>query len=415
MDREIELSTRRRRTIRKLVIGVGALAVAAGVIAVASDWLRPSLKLSRTRIGVVERGNLEATLNASGTVIPAYERVVSCPVDARIERVLLKPGQVVEVGTEILELDTSTTRLELERLEERLDRNANDRLQRRLELEERISALESTIESKRLDREIARFRLDQKNKLWDEGLIAEEEVKEAEVTVKKAEIELRRFTEEIVAEERLNEAKLERLALDAGILRKERDDTRRQLELATTGAPVAGVLTFVFEDEGATVPRGEVLARIAGLESFRIEARVSDAYASRLAVGQDAHVVIDGERLPARVAEVLPTIEAGTIGFTVDLNEASHDLLRHNLRVDVLVVTGRRSDVLKAPRGPYIRGGGERHRVFVVEEDRALRTDVTIGLTGYEYYEIVDGLEEGDRIVLSDVRDYLHANKVRLR
>lgn len=417
MDREIDISVRRRRLVRRIGTAIGVVVAAAALLIVVSDWLRPSIKRSRARFGVVQRGNLEATLTASGTVIPAYERVISCPVDARVERVLLQPGQFVEEGTEILELDTSTTRLQLDRLEEQLAQNSNDRLQRRLELEEKILELESRIESQRLDLEIARFRLDQKRRLRDDGLIAEEEFKEAEVTVKKTEIELRRLDEEVVAEERLNEARLERLALDGSILRKERDDARRQLRLANTAAPVAGVLTSVFEEVGAAVGRGEVLARIADLESFRVEAKVSDAYAARLDVGQDVHVLIGDDRLAARVSGILPTIEEGTIGFTVDLADASHELLRHNLRVDVLVVTGRRADVLKAPRGPYIRGGGDQHRVFVVdsESQSALRTDVTIGLAGHEFYEVVNGLVEGDKVIISDVRDYLHANQVRLK
>ena len=415
MDREIDIGVRRRRTGKRIVLVTGILLAVTALAVVASDWLRPSIKRARTRIGVVERGNLEATLLASGTVIPAYERVISAPVGARVERVLRRPGEFVREGEEILELDTSATRLELERLEERLAQNRNDRLQRRLELEEKVSKLESTIESQRLDAEIARFRLEQKQKLWDEGLISEEELKEAEVAVKKADIELARNMEAVVAERRLNEAKLERLELDASILRKERDDASRQLELATTAAPVSGVLTSVVEEEGTAIGQGDVLARIADLDSFRVEAKVSDAYAARLGVGQDVNVLVDDDRLPGRVAGISPTIEQGTIEFTVDLDDASNDLLRHNLRVDVLVVTGRRADVLKAPRGPYIRGGGDRHKVFVVDSDRALRTEVTLGLVGHEYFEIVDGLEEGDEIIISDIRNYLHASQVRLK
>jgi HlyD family secretion protein len=115
------------------------------------------------------------------------------------------------------------------------------------------------------------------------------------------------------------------------------------------------------------------------------------------------------------VSGILPTVEEGTVRFNVDLDEASHPLLRHNLRVDVLVVTGRRKDVLRVPRGPYIRGGGDRHAVFVVDDDHALRTDVTIGLAGHEFYEVVDGLEEGDEVIISDVRNYIHANRLRLK
>lgn len=415
MDREIDIGVRRRRAAKKIAVALGAVGATLGLAVFGASWLRPTIQRSRVRIAHVERGSLEATLSASGTVVPAYERVLSCPVDARVERVLHKSGEVIREGQEILELDTSATRLELERLEERLAQNRNDRLQRRLELEERVSEIESRIDAQRLDGDIERFRLEQKKKLWGEGLIAEEELREAEVAVKKAEIELRRATESVVAERRLNEAKLERLALDASILRKERDDTARQLELATTAAPVSGVLTSVIEDEGASVARGSVLARIADLDSFRVEAKVSDAYAARLGVGQEVAVLVDDDRLPGRVAGISPTIEEGTIRFDVALQDASDQRLRQNLRVDVLVVTARRADVLKAPRGPYIRGGGDRHRIFVVDADRALRREVTLGLVGHEFYEVVDGLQEGDEIIISDVRDYLHARQVRLK
>jgi len=415
MDREIDSTVRRRRWIRRIVVGVVAVAVGAGLIVVAADWLRPSVKRSRARIGLVERGNLEATLTASGTVIPVYERVLSSPIDARVERVLLEPGDVVERGAKILELDTSATRLQLERLEEQLAQNHNDRLQKRLELEEKISSLESRIETQRLDLEIAHFRLDQQQQLWDDGLVAEERLKEAEIAVKKAGIELRQLAEEIIVERRLNEARLERLELDARILRNDRDDVQRQVELATTGAPVAGVLTSVVEDEGTAVRKGDVLARIADLKSFRVEAEVADAYASRLAIGQDVYVLIEDERLPGHVAQIQPTIEAGTVTFNVDLDEPSHSLLRHNLRADVLVVTDQRADVLKAPRGPYIRGGGREHQVFVVGTDRAQRTEITIGLVGHKHFEVVAGLTEGDEIIVSDMENYMHAGEVRLK
>ena len=158
-----------------------------------------------------------------------------------------------------------------------------------------------------------------------------------------------------------------------------------------------------------------MLARIADLKSFRVEAEVADAYASRLEVGQNVWVLIDDERLSGRVAQIQPTIEAGTVTFNVDLDEPSHGLLRHNLRADVLVVTGQRADVLKAPRGPYIRGGGREHLVFVVDTDRARRTEVTIGLVGHKHFEVVAGLSEGDEIIVSDMENYVHTGEVRLK
>ncbi len=415
MDREIGLDVRRARRIRQGLWALATLVAGGSLLVFAADWLRPSLRRSALRTGFVTRGDLDATLSASGTAVPAAERVISSPVDGRVERVLRRPGDVVEEGTEILELDISATRLELERLEERIEQNRIERLQRGLELDGVVAGLKSRIETQRLDLEMARFGLRQKSALWKEGLISQEGLKEAEVAVDKAEITLRHLEAQIAAEKLLNEARLEALAVDAGILAKEREGARRQIRLATTAAPAAGVLTSVFDEEGAAVKRGDVLARVADLRAFRVECRVSDAYASRLEVGQEAWVLIEEIRLPGRVEAILPAVEEGTIRFDVALENPSHARLRQNLRADVLVVTGRRAGALMAPRGPYIQGGGSEHKVFLIEGDRAVRTAVTLGLAGRDSYEVTGGLEEGDEIIISDVREVIHATEIALR
>ena len=415
MDREIDISIRRRRTTRRVLAVAATLIATAGLYALGSHWLRPSVHRSRVRTSPVERGALEATLTASGTVLPAAERVLASPVETRIERVLLRAGQVLEEGDAILELDTSATRLQLGRLEEQLAQNENDLMQQRLELEDRIAGLESRLETQHLDVEIAQYRLEQSHKLDADGLISEQALKQSEIELKKATIQLQRLGEEVEAARRKHDAKVERLALEGSILQKEIDDTRRQLELATTRTPVAGVLTWVADEEGSAVVRGAVLARIADLESFRVEATVSDAYAGRLKQGQTVRVVVDDVSMPAKVTRVLPTVESGAVQFEVELDDPSHPALRHNLRVDVLVATDSRAGVLKARRGPWVGKGGDRHQVFVVRGDRAVRTEVRLGMIGHEFYEVVEGLEEGDEIILSDMRDYLHARELRLK
>jgi len=415
MDREIDPRDRRSRIRRRVFWTLAGVAALGSLYAFASDWLRPSLKRSAIRVGTVTRGSIEATLSASGTVVPAAERTVASPVDGRLERVLRRPGDVVAPGEEILELDTSATKLELERLDEQIAQNRNERGQKELELSQAVAELESRIETQRLDRDMARLRLKQSETLHGEGLLSDDLHEESKVAASKAAITLRQLEDQLAAERRLDEARLEGLDLNRGILEKERADARRRLDLATTAAPVAGVISYVFDQEGAAVGRGDVLARIADLASFRVEARVSDAYATRLAAGQDAWVLMGDEKLAARVDGILPSVEEGTVRFTVALSDPSHAGLRQNLRVDVLVVTGRRENTLLVPRGPFIEGGGSEHEVFVVAGDRAVRTGVVLGLAGHESYEVVGGLREGDSVILSDVRDVIHASEIRLR
>lgn len=412
MDRELDSGFRRERLLRRLGVAVGLVALGAAVFVVLPGWLRPSVERARLRTGVVDRGPVEGTIEASGTVVPAFEKVLSSPVEARVERIRIRPGATVAPGDEILALDTSASRLELDRLDDLLAQKESEREELRLDLEAELAELRSRIESGRLDAEILRYRLEQARNLAAEALLAEEAVREAEVAARKAAIELRQLEESLERTRRTHAARLRGLELDLDILRGQREAGRRELELAGTRADRAGVLTWVTPEEGATVQRGEVLARIADLDSFQVEGTVSDVHAARLAEGLPVRVVVDGEPLAGRLAGVHPTIENGVVRFDVALEEPAHPKLRNNLRVDVLVVTGHRADALRLPRGSF--AGGAMSQVFVVEGARAVRRPVRFGLVGYERVEVVDGLQAGQEVILSDMSDYLHLDALEI-
>ena len=414
MDREIEPSFRRRQVWRRVGWLGASVVLVAAVLLLLPGWLRPSLDRDRLRLGTVDRGPVEGVVEASGTVIPAFEGVLSSPVEARVEKILKRPGEVVRAGDEILKLDTSASRLTFERLEDQLSKKINEQLQLRLALQKELSELRGRIESGRLDAEAASYRAEQNRKLRTDGLVSEQTLRASEVEAKKAKIELTQLEESVRGSQRSTEAQLAGLDLDLAILRKELDEARRQLDLATTRSDRAGVLTWVVPQEGATIQRGEVIARIADLDSFRVEATVSDIHASSLRPGLTARTVLDRKPLVnGRLSQIYPTIENGAVKFTVDLDQPRHPELRNNLGIDVLVVTGSRTNVLRVPKGAFVQGGVIQ-KVFVVEGDRAVRRDVRLGVAGYDHYEVLEGLEAGDQIILSDMKDHLHLAQIRL-
>ncbi len=231
---------------------------------------------------------------------------------------------------------------------------------------------------------------------------------------KKAQIELAQLQESVGGARRSTDAQLDGLELDLATLRKEREDARHLLDLATTRSDRSGVLTWVVLQEGVTVPRGQVIARIADLDSFRVEATVSDVHSSRLHAGQPVRVMLDGKPLAGRLAAIDPTIENGAVKFQVDLDDARHPKLRNNLRLDVLVVTDARASTLRIPKGPFGQGGAA-ERVFVVERDHAVRRSVRFGLSGYDFYEVLDGLAPGEEVILSDMRDFEDLERVKVK
>ncbi|HEV8578917.1 MAG TPA: HlyD family efflux transporter periplasmic adaptor subunit [Thermoanaerobaculia bacterium] len=414
MDRELDASYRYRRLGRKAVWGVGGIALCAAILVLLPGWLRPSVARAEVRTGKVDRGPVEGIVEASGVVIPAFEGALSSPIDARVEKVLKRPGEMVKAGEAILKLDTSTARLELEKIEDQLAKKSNEQRQVRITLEKSLSDLRGQIERQKLDAEASAYRAEQNRKLRADGLVSEQTLKAAEVEAKKAEIELAQLQESVGSARRSTDAQLEGLELDLATLRREREDARRLLELATTRSDRSGVLTWVVPQEGVTVPRGQVIARIADLDSFRVEATVSDVHSSSLHAGQLVRVMLDGQPLTGKLAAIDPTIENGVIKFKVDLDDGRHSKLRNNLRVDVLAVTDTRSNTLRVPKGPFARAGAT-EKVFVVQGDQAVRRTVRLGLSGYEFYEVLEGLDAGEEVILSDMRDFEDLERVTLK
>jgi HlyD family secretion protein len=419
MDRELDRSFRRRRTGRRVIWAAAGVGLVAAVLILLPGWLRPSIRRDQLRTARVERGPVEGVVEASGTVIPAFEGVLSSPIEARVEKILERPGQVVHPGDPILVLDTTASRLDLEKVEADLAKKLNEQQQLRLRLDRSLRDLRGRIETQQLDAEALQYRAEQNRKLRADGLVSEQTLRASEVEARKAQIQLAQLRESVVDERRSTDAQIEGVELDLRTLRQERDEARRQLELATTRSDRAGVLTWTVPQEGATVRRGDVIARIADLASYRVEATVSDVHSSRLSAGLPVRVLIDDRPLSGRLTGVYPTIENGAVKFVVDLDDPRDPKLRNNLRVDVMVVTERRADALRVRTGSRTGSNaadaaGER-QVFVVEGDRAVRRTVRFGLAGDQYEEVLDGLREGDEIVLSDLRDEMDLEQLQIR
>jgi len=414
MDRPLDEGYVRRRRQRTVAMTAGTIIGLVALIGLLNAWLRPGISRSRVRIAAVTEGAIEESISASGTVVPEVERVLSSPVDARIVRIIRRAGDELEAGDPIVELDTREAELSVVRLDQNLAVKANQQSRTRLALARSLADLTSRREIKALELESLRLQVERNHKLAEAGLVSKEVLRQSEVNQARAAIELKQIDAERVAAEQATTTEIEGLDLEMRTLRQERDEAGRQLDLARTRAGAPGVLTWVPAEEGIAVRKGEVIAKIADLTTFRVDATVSDVHAGRLRVGLPAEVRVGEGRLTGSISNILPKIENGIVTFSLRLDEKSSPLLRSNLRVDVVVVTGRKERVVKVPRGPFADGDGSR-QVFVVSGNVAVRTAIELGLASYDDFEVVAGLEPGDRVIVSDMRDYLHLKEVRLR
>ena len=415
MDREIDVTFRRKRLMRRVIGGILSVALVSAFFILGPRLIKPSVARARIRTAKVDTGLIEATITASGTVVPEFERVISSPVNARVLKILKRPGAVLSKGDPILELDLNESRLAVEKLNQQVELKQNQQAKAKLDLENTLIDLQSRWEIKNIEYKASKASTARNRELRRHGLMSEERLREVELLEEKAAFELKQLEESKRNANASTKTQLEGLALEMKTLENERVEAQRQLELATTKSDRHGVLTQVIEEEGATVQKGVVLARIADLSAFRVEATVSDVHANRLSFGQPVRVKVNDElALSGAIARINPTVNNGVITLVISLEDKSNAQLRSNLRVDALIATERKDRVLRIRKGPSLSGEGARD-IFVIRDDVALKTSAKFGVAGVDHYEVIEGLLEGDEVIISDMTDYMHLKEVKLK
>jgi HlyD family secretion protein len=414
MDRAIDPAFASAQKRRRL--GIGAAAISGLVLAFSygPSLLKPSVPRSRVRIEKVDRGPVEASVAASGTVTPELEEVIASPVDARVTRILKRAGDPIKAGQAVLELDLSESALAFERVEHDVQLKRNEQRRCRLDLRRALADLDSTTEAKRLEVESLRARLAQQAELASSGLVSRDGLREAQLNEARAALELQRLVASRSITEEMNKALIDGMNLELSTLEGQRREARRVLDLGSTRAPRDSVVTWTVTEAGALVRRGEPLARLSDLKSFRIEATVSAIQGRSLRPGLEALVRMGKVDLRGEVSTVEPTVRDGVVRLWIRLEQPANAVLRPSLKADVYIVTDRRADAIRVARGPFLTGEGAQD-VFIVRDGGAFRTRVDLGLIGYDAVEISKGVQPGDEMIVSDMTNYLHARELKLK
>lgn len=414
MDRPLEKKVIRARRVRYVTRSAIAL-IAVLVIAVAARSLvSPSVRRSTLRTARVDRGPVEATLTASGVVVPVVEHVITSPIDTRVLRVHKLPGAAVEAGEAIVDLDVGPAKLAVETLDDEIALKRNEQVRTRLELETTLADVAKKCSIKELELQSLQYAAAQSRALVERGILAENTARKAETDVERARIELQQLVQSSESAQRAHKVRDEGLVLEMTILTKKRLEAARVLYAATAVADRAGVLTWVVAAEGSSVQRGDMIARVADLSAFRVDATVSDVHAARVVPGMPAVVRIGEGKLPGVVHSVRPAVENGSLSFDIVLDSPSDARLRPNLRVDVQAVTATKPDALRLVRGTYDAPDGSQC-AFIVRGNHAVRARIRLGLASFDAFEVVEGLREGDEVIVSDTSSFMHHSEVGLR
>ncbi|MCP4633867.1 MAG: efflux RND transporter periplasmic adaptor subunit [candidate division Zixibacteria bacterium] len=411
MDRELSSKYLWNQKLKRLsVIVIIVIAIIISLL-VFKTILKSDIKRSRIRTAFTELGSIEATVTASGIVIPEYEQVITAPINTKILGIHHKSGEKVSAGEPIIELDKEFLQLEYNRIKNEYELQKNKKLQLSLKLERSIIELQTMYEIQELQIDSYKSKLDMERHLNEIGAGTKESLRLAELNLEIARRELKRLSMEIDNKQKSSKADLNELELQISIQEDNLNQSRRQMELAEASAGRDGVITWINDNIGSSINSGEEIARVADLSSFKVKATISEINASKLIIGNRIIVRIGELKLRGTISGIQPSIENGIVTFIVELQEKSNQVLRPNLRVDVFVVASFKDNVIRIENGPFVNGSGKQD-IFVIDGDKATRRNVVIGAMNFDYVEIENNIEVGKEVIISNMEDYIHISEI---
>lgn len=406
MDRALSESTKRKKR-KKVFIRITAVFVILVVcILLLRHFIRPKINAGEFYTAKATVGNIQATVSASGTVLPEFEEIISSPVTSKIKGIVKNTGDNISGGDTILFLDKRSASVSLEKMRDELAMKMNNENKLKLQLEKSLIDLKTQYKVKKLQVENMEAEVNAERHLVEIGGGTKEKVEKAELNLQISKLELEQIEQTILNKEKTMEADLYGLNYEISIEKKNVNELQEKLNASTITADKKGVITWINSEIGKSVAEGEELVKIANLESFWVEGVISEMHATKLSSGGLVIVRInDDTEITGEIVSISPSVESNTIRFKVKLDEKNHSLLRPNLKVDLFVVTSFSKNVVLVKNGPFYRGGSKQE-VFVENGDKLIRKIVEFGESNFDFVEIVSGLSDGDEVVVSDMSEF---------
>ena len=414
MDKELSKEHIRKRKLKNSIKYIIIFALFITFFFFFKYIINPSIKRSRIQTAFAEIGSLEGTITASGIIIPEFEQVLTSPFTSTIDSVYHKAGDKIKFGEPILKLNNEFTMIDYKKLQDEYKLKINRKNQLGLNMERLLIDLRSEYEIMHLRIESLEAKVKAQEHIYEFGGGAKVNLDQAILNLKIARLEQIQKGKKIENQEKSLQADLRELDLNIKIHENNILELEKKLELAEAKSVRNGVITWVKDNIGENVNQGEIIARIADLEKFKVESKISDIHAPKLMVGNPVKVRINENDLIGKISNIKPTIENGIINFIVELDDKTNESLRSNLRVDVFVITSSKTDIIRVENGPFINGSG-RQEVFVVDGDNAYRRTVMVGDTNFDWVEIESGLEPGEEVIITSMEDHIHQTKIKIK
>ena len=402
---------------RRIWIGAGAVVLVALITFGLSrlEPAAPSVEKGTVWMDTVKRGPMLRQVRGSGTLVPEEIRWIPAVTEGRVERRVVLPGTVVKPDMVILELSNPELEVAAADAASELHAAEAELTNLKVQLESALLTQRAAAAGVQSDYRQASMQADADDELAKNGLVADITQKlsrmRAEELKGRSEIEESRLAMSAKAAEAQMAVQQARVDRFRAAYRLRQD----QLNALKVRAGVEGVLQLIPVEVGQRVSPGANLARVAEPGRLKAEVRIAETQARDIQIGQVASIDTRNGIIPGKVSRIDPSVQNGTVTVDVALEGALPKGARPDLTVDGTIELERLTDVLFVGRPAF---GGEQSTVglFRLEPggSAATRVQVKMGRSSVNSVEILEGLKEGDQVILSDMSAWDAFDRVRL-
>ena len=406
---------------KRIRVGVLVIVTAAAIGGITYGLTKlkpaaPTVDRSTNVIDTVKRGEMLRQVRGNGTLVPQVTRWVPAPADGRVEKILVQAGVEVRPDQVIVELSNP----QMEQLAVDADFQVKaaeaDEQNLKVRLESDNMAQQSTIASINAEYSQAKLQQDSDESLGKQGLVPELTLKISRVHVLDIANRLRVEQQRLTISAQSTKAQLNAQRSKVDQLRAMARLKRDQLNALKVRAGTGGVLQIVSVQVGQQVTPGLNIARVADPASLKAELKIAETQIKDVKIGQPVEVDTRNGVIQGKVSRIDPAAREGTFVVDALLIGPLPASARPDLSVDGTIELERLKDVLYVGR-PAFGQGQSTVSMFRVTPDgqEALRTPVVLGRSSVSTVEIVNGLKEGEQVILSDTSQWDNYNRIRLR
>ena len=367
-------------------------------------------------IADVTQGKFDDYITINGNVAPIATIYMDAYEGGRVEEKLIEEGAMVKKGDIILKLDNINLYEQILQSESGLALKQNDLRSTKLtfdsrQVEGRKSLATASTELQRLKRNF-----EQNEALFEEELISKEEYQ-----LSKENYELSKKQFDIVKQQTENDDEVRKTSLpvleaDLNRMQKTLGMVYQRLDHLNVRAPADGQLGFLDAEIGQNITQGQRIGQINVLTDYKIEASIDEHYIDRVQRDLVAVLERNGNEFPLRLRKVYPEVRNGKFKVDLVFTEEKPETIRTGQSYNIKLQLGESSDALLLPKGSFFQStGGQWIYVVGSDGDEALRRNIRIGKQNSRYYEVLEGLQAGEKVITSNYDSFGEAEKIVLK